>query len=115
MTGIKVSPRNEANAIVYYTARDSLLEDIHSGKPLPKKYQKGYSRISQNEMKQLMIEMCDKMEYLIRLKQKSIENYNALLIMTGYCYCQNWKGHNLKEQNRNFMRMGKQLIKQGKK
>jgi len=36
---------------------NTILEDIHAGKRLPKKYMKGYSRITEEEMRQLMLKV----------------------------------------------------------
>lgn len=42
--------------------RNSSIENIHAGKALPKKYLKGYSRITESEMRELMLEV----EYKIK-------------------------------------------------
>ena len=41
---------------------NTILEDIHAGKELPDEYKEGYSRISQEEMKQLMQEIISNIE-----------------------------------------------------
>ena len=41
---------------------NTILEDIHAGKSLPDKYMEGYSRITDEEMKQLMQEIISNIE-----------------------------------------------------
>jgi hypothetical protein len=58
--------RDEANAIVAYAFRNGPNEDLHAGKYSELLEQAELSRITEAEMKELMIIACDKMEELLR-------------------------------------------------
>src|SRR6266849_6489860 len=60
--------RDEANALTAYAFRNGFLEDLHAGKSSPILDQPGYSRISDDEMRRLMIEASAKLEEMLRLK-----------------------------------------------
>tara|TARA_R110002020_G_scaffold337498_1_gene552961 strand:+ start:14 stop:280 length:267 start_codon:yes stop_codon:yes gene_type:complete len=52
-----------AKEMTHHCVRNNtILEDIHAGKSLPDEYMEGYSRISQEEMKQLMQEIISNIE-----------------------------------------------------
>jgi hypothetical protein len=99
---IKLTSREEANAIVAYAIRNTFLEDLHAGKSLPEKYLRGYSRISDAEMKKLMIEICDKMEILVRMRKEKPKLYPKCLLAYGLIYCREWKGQNPKRAQHIF-------------
>lgn len=88
----KLTTRREANAIVGYSFRNTFLEDLHAGKQLPRKYLKGYSRISQAEMKRLMIEACEKVELLLLMKENEPEKYADFMRLQGLIICSSWLG-----------------------
>ena len=52
-----------AREMTHHCVRNNtILEDIHAGKELPEEYKEGYSRISQEEMKELMQEIISNVE-----------------------------------------------------
>ena len=61
--------REEANALVCFAFRNGFLEDLHAGKQLEVLKDKSVSRITDEEMKKLMVECCKKVYYLLRLKE----------------------------------------------
>jgi len=72
--------REEANAIVANTFRNGFIEDLHS---------KG--KITNNEMKHLMIESCLKMEHLLMLKDKNFDIYKRFISFYSETFCKNWE------------------------
>ena len=62
--------RDEANALTAYAFRNGFLEDLHAGKSSPLLEQPGYSRISDEEMRKLMIEASAKLAEMLRLKRE---------------------------------------------
>ena len=85
------SLRDEANAIVASAFRNGPLEDLHAGKYSELLEQKELSRISDDEMKELMINACEKMEELLRLKETDPQKYAELVLSQNFRYCRNWK------------------------
>ena len=83
--------RDEANALTAFAFRNGFLEDLHAGESLPLLQQRGYSRISDNEMKRLMIEASSKLEQLLKLKSKEPVKYDAFIRQYQKMYCLNWK------------------------
>src|SRR5437762_14378898 len=59
--------RDEANALVVWAFRNGPLEDLHAGKYLELLEDKSLSRITDAEMKALMINACRTLEKLRRL------------------------------------------------
>ena len=66
--------RDEANALTAYAFRNGFLEDLHAGKSSPLVEQPEYSRISDDEMRKLMIQASGKMEEMLRLKSEQPAN-----------------------------------------
>ena len=67
--------REEANAITCIAFRNGFLEDLHAGKWSHILEQKEFSRITDDEMKKLMIEASAKVERLLRLKEEDPKDY----------------------------------------
>jgi hypothetical protein len=84
------SIRDEANAIVAYAFRNTSLEILHAGKRLELLNDPSYSRITDDEMKILMIEACQKMESILRMKKDSRQQYENFIRATVISYCQGW-------------------------
>jgi hypothetical protein len=83
--------RDEANALTAYAFRNGFLEDLHAGKPSPVLSQPGYSRISDAEMKRLMIEASAKLEKMLRMKQEDAAQYEVFIRNYQRTYCRTWK------------------------
>lgn len=83
--------RDEANAIVAWAFRNGPLEDLHAGEHSPLLEDKRCSRITDQEMKELMLSACNQMERLLRLKQDNPGEY--WLTLMDYCnsYCRDWQ------------------------
>jgi len=72
--------RDEANAICAYAFRNGPIEDIHAD-----------GRISDTEMKHLMIRACESMEKLLVMKQATPDSYDAFVRDYNRKYCWNWQ------------------------
>jgi hypothetical protein len=67
------------------------LEDLHAGKSSPVLSQPGYSRISDEEMRRLMIEASTKLAHMLRLKQEDPAQYEVLIRDYQRRYCRRWE------------------------
>jgi hypothetical protein len=83
--------RDEANALTAYAFRNGFLEDLHAGKSSPLLEQPGYSRISDDEMRKLMIEASAKLEEMLRLKREEPGKYELFMRDYQRRYCRKWK------------------------
>jgi hypothetical protein len=83
--------RDEANALTAYAFRNGFLEDLHAGKSSPLLEQPRYSRISDDEMRRLMIEASAKMEEMLRLKREEPAKYELFIRDYQRRYCRKWK------------------------
>jgi hypothetical protein len=91
MTEGEFTLRDEANALTAYAFRNGFLEDLHAGKPSPILEEPGYSRISDEEMRKLMIEASAKIEELLRLKREQAGKYEMFIRDYQRMYCRKWK------------------------
>jgi hypothetical protein len=82
--------RDEANALTAYAFRNGFLEDLHAGKSSRLLDQPGYSRISDTEMKRLMIEASDKLGRMLALKKQSPAEYDQFIRKYNKTYCRTW-------------------------
>jgi hypothetical protein len=82
--------RDEANGIVAFAFRNTQLETLHAGKDSHLLEDDSYSRITEAEMKSLMIEACEKMERLLRMKEQHPEHYRKFIMVNAWAYCRSW-------------------------
>jgi len=82
--------REESNAMVAHVFRNSYLKDLHAGVVEEKFLDPKCSRITDDEMKKLMIECCEKMAKLLELRDKDPREYKAFLKRTHRNYCKQW-------------------------
>ena len=83
--------RDEANALTAHAFRNGFLEDLHAGKHSPILDQPGYSRITDDEMKRLMIEASEKLARMMALKQQNPAEYDRSIRKYHKNYCRTWK------------------------
>lgn len=83
--------REEANAIVAHVFRNGFLEELHAGITDEKFLDPKYSRITDEEMKKLMLECCDKMVKLLKLQEENPQAYKHFLWQNNRSYCRNWE------------------------
>jgi hypothetical protein len=83
--------RDEANAIVAYAFRNGPLETLHAGKHSELLTDKSLSRITDAEMKMIMIAACRKVEELLVLKDTDPDEYDQRLREYNLDYCKGWE------------------------
>ena len=82
--------RDEANALTVYSFRHSFLEELHAGKRSPLLDDPTLSRITDAEMKKLMIESSARLAHMLRLRAEDPDVYMQALLAWSE-YCANWE------------------------
>ena len=82
--------RDEANALVAWTIRNGPLEGLHSGEPSEFLDEPGLSRITDAEMKALMINARDQLEKRLRLRDADLKRYLEEIFKYNLAYCRGW-------------------------
>ena len=85
------SLRDEANAIAAYAFRNGPIEDLHAGEHPELLENKNLSRITDEEMKEIMIYASERIAVLLKKKEKDPEEYYAVLKAYGFFYCKGWQ------------------------
>ena len=83
--------REEANALTCIAFRNGFIEDLHAGKHSELLETPGLSRITDEEMKKLMIEASAKLAQLLALKESDPEKYWLQIRFFNQTYCKNWE------------------------
>ena len=79
--------RDEANALTAFAFRSGILEDLHAGKDTPPLDDPGLSRITDDEMRRLMLEASKKLAEMLRLKRDNLTEYAILIRSYHRMYC----------------------------
>jgi len=87
----KFTVRDEANALTACAFRNGFLEELHAGKSSELLTQPGLSRITDEEMRKLMIQASAKLEELLRLKSERPAKYEEWVRDYNRKYCRSWK------------------------
>jgi hypothetical protein len=85
------TPRDEANALVACAFRNGPIEDLHSGRYSSLLEDPTLSRITDAEMKALMLSACRKVEEFLRLRESDPADYVRWLVWFRDSYCQHWE------------------------
>ena len=83
--------RDEANALTAFAFRNGFIEELHAGKHSPLLEEPGYSRITDSEMRRLMIEASTKLAEMLKLKEGDPAKYTAAIREYHENYCRAWK------------------------
>ena len=83
--------KDEANALTAYAFRNGPLEDLHAGKTSPLLDDPTLSRITNGEMKKLMIEASEKLTFLLMLRETAPEKYKQFIQSYAIMYCRGWE------------------------
>lgn len=83
--------REEANALTCCAFRNSSLEDLHAGKYSELLEKPELSRITDAEMRKLMIEASSKLAELLELKETNPAKYWKHLKFFNDAYCRRWE------------------------
>jgi hypothetical protein len=83
--------RDEANAIVAYAFRNGPIENLHAGKYSELLTDQSLSRITNEEMKTIMLNACRKVEELLLLKDSDPDEYERRLRVYNDRDCHKWE------------------------
>jgi len=83
--------REEANAITCCAFRNGFLEDLHAGAYSELLEKPGLSRITDAEMRKLMIESSNVMATLLQMKETDPDRYWKLIEGFNRTYCRLWE------------------------
>jgi hypothetical protein len=83
--------RDEANAIVALAFRNGPIEDLHAGRRSELLSDPELSRITDDEMKGIMVNACEHVAKLLQLKQDDPEGYYRKLMAYNRTYCRGWE------------------------
>lgn len=81
--------RDEANALTALAFRNGPIENLHAGKHDPVLDDPSVSRITDDEMKEIMIKASERLAELLNLRNTDIEAY-AREIENGMRYTRDW-------------------------
>jgi hypothetical protein len=84
------SIRDEANALTACAFRNGPLEDLHAGKKSPLLEDRNLSRITDAEMKLLMINASEKLANLLRMRDVKPDTYEHFIQAYAFMYCREW-------------------------
>ena len=82
--------RDEANVLTALAFRNGYLEELHAGKHHPALDDPSVSRITDDEMKKLMIGASENLAKMLELKETDIKKYYDM-IEWGMQYCRGWE------------------------
>ena len=83
--------REEANALTCWVVRNGYLEKLHAGKYSELLEQPGLSRITDDEMKLLMIGISTKMAEVLLMKEADPVEYWKNIVYFNEKYCYKWE------------------------
>lgn len=109
--------REEANSLICCAVRNGYIEDLHAGKHSELLENPKLSRITNSEMKRLMIESTAKLAELLELKQENPNEYWRQMKYFNEKMCPHWdKGNpNPKHENQSFKAYAKKEISAAQK
>jgi hypothetical protein len=82
--------RDEANAITAYAFRNGPIENLHAGKASPLTDDPSLSRITDAEMKNLMIIASQRVAKVLALRESDRERYSRFVQWYATRYCRSW-------------------------
>ena len=83
--------RDEANTIVAMAFRNGPIEDLHAGKSSELLSKPELSRITDDEMKTLMVNACEHVAKLLELKETAPHEYYRQMRSFNRMYCRGWE------------------------
>ncbi len=87
--------RDEANAITAHAFRNGFLEELHAGRPSPILAALGFSRITDDEMRRLMIETSARFAHWLYLRELLLDErpdvYCQLVTTTRWMFARRWE------------------------
>jgi hypothetical protein len=85
------TPRDEANTIVCMAFRNGPIENLHAGKHSELLNNPELSRITDDEMKEIMITACRVVEKLLKEREQDPAAYYQKIMDFNLKYCRRWE------------------------
>jgi hypothetical protein len=82
--------REEANALIHQCLRAGFIEDLHTGKSSKLLEDKSLSRITNEEMKKLMIETTAKLADYLEMRDKNPKEYKKFINSITLLFTHDW-------------------------
>lgn len=82
--------RDEANALTAFALRNGPIENIHAGKSSPLTADPSLSRITDDEMKELMINASEILATVLALRDSDPDKYRRFIQHYALKYCRSW-------------------------
>ena len=82
--------RDEANALTAYAFRNGPLEGLHAGKSSRLTEDPSLSRITDDEMRTMMINASETLALALRLRETDPEKYRRFVQGYAFRYCRAW-------------------------
>jgi hypothetical protein len=82
--------RDEANALTAYAFRNGMIEELHAGTYSPLLEDPKLSRITDEEMKAIMMEVSSKLALLLKIRDAQPVTYQRMMQGYGYLCCRGW-------------------------
>jgi len=86
-----ITIREEANALTCWAFRNGYLEELHAGKNSELLQTPGLSRITNDEMKKLMINTSTTMARILAMKENDPAEYWRQILFFHRSYCWKWE------------------------
>jgi hypothetical protein len=83
--------RDEANALIAFAVRNGPLENLHAGKRSALLDDDSLSRVTDEEMKVLMIQATRALAGLLRLRDSAPKEYRRFVLGYAKAYCKTWE------------------------
>jgi hypothetical protein len=83
--------RDEANALIAMAVRNGPIEDLHAGKTSPLLEDETLSRITDEEMKVIMISATKMLAKLLRMRDSDPDAYRQAVRTFSSAYCHSWE------------------------
>ena len=87
---LSLTLRQEANALTGIVFRNGFLEDLHAGRHSELLENPEYSRITNDEMKRLMVECSRKLYEMLRSREENPDRYMANIAYAHGVFTKNW-------------------------
>ena len=83
--------RDQANVLTLLAFRNGPIEDLHAGKSSELLENPELSRITDDEMKALMLNACEYVAKLLELKESDPEAYYRQMLVYNRTHCRGWE------------------------
>ena len=82
--------RDEANALAAFAFRNGPIENLHAGKSSPLTADPSLSRITDDEMREIMINASEMLAALLALRDSDPDKYRRFIQDYALKYCRSW-------------------------